>query len=168
MPDSLPDSLDFLKQVERNKRFVGTVPVSKLERLVGSLHSDAGELQADISFAIRAGVPCLDGKVSAEVELECQRCLEPITLLISGSFRFGLITSEEDIDMLPAEFEPYLVTEGEQSLFDVIEDELILSLPLVTRHEENCSDAVREQGAEDNKQDTYRPFAGLKDLMTQD
>ena len=168
MPDSLPDLLDFFKQVERSKRYQGVLPVSRLKRLVEGLHSDKGDIQADIMFSTRAGIACLDGTVSAEVELECQRCLEPLTITVNGSFRFGLITSEEQASELPAEFEPFLVTEGEQSLLHVIEDEMILSLPLVTRHDNDCSEVINQQQSASESKDTYKPFAGLKDMMTQD
>ncbi len=167
MPDSLPDSLDFFKQVERNMRYSGAMPVKALPRLVASLENVYGVFRACISFGTRACVPCLDGKVEADVECQYQRCLEPVTISISGEFRFGLVQDEADIDKLPAEFEPFLVGEGEQSLLEVIEDELILSLPLVTRHDYDCSDVLKQQGGT-GKQDTYRPFADLKDLMSQD
>lgn len=166
MQKPLPESLDFLKQVERNARYDGTWPVRDLLRLKPGLLSDAGEIHARLAFTTRAGVPCLDGKVQADLELECQRCLETVSTHIEGGFHFGLVTSEAEMALLPAEFEPLLVSEGEQSLIDVIEDELILSLPIVPRHQHDCSQLLNEQTTDSTDSDTYRPFAGLKDMMT--
>ena len=164
----LPETLDFFKQVERDKRFHGALSLGGLDRLVSGLASDKGEAEAEISFTTRAGVPCLAGKVRANVEMVCQRCLEPVQMQIEGSFRFGLVESEEEFDNLPAEFEPFIVTDGEQSLYDVLEDELILSLPLVSRHDYECSEVMKQQQPPSGDAETYRPFAGLKDLMNQD
>ncbi len=168
MQNALPEMLDFLKQVERKARYDGVLPVNRLDRLGSSLCSDQGEIHASVSFSTRAGTPCLDGNISAELELECQRCLKPMTLRFESSFHLGLIDSEQDIDLLPQEFEPLLLAEGEQSLIDIIEDETILSLPIVARHDEHCSELVGEQdeSEQDSEEETYKPFAGLKDLMT--
>lgn len=170
MQNSLPECVDFLKQVEREARYEGVCAVSGLDRLQASLSSTEGEVAAKLKFSVRAGVPCLDGQVSAELEMECQRCLAPVNIQLQSSFRFGLITSEEETDQLPQEFEPLLVEEGEQSLIDIIEDELILSLPIVPRHDEDCSsmftDRLSAVASDGTEEETYKPFAGLKDLMT--
>lgn len=166
MQNPLPECVDFLKQVERDTRYDGVWPVAQLPRLKPSLTSDDGEVHATLVFTTRAGVPCLDGRVQAELELECQRCLENVTTRVEGAFHFGLVSNEDEMALLPAEFEPLLVSEGEQSLIDIIEDELILSLPIVCRHEHECSELLARQSSSDNKQeDTCRPFAGLKDMM---
>lgn len=166
MQNSLPESVDFLKQVERDARYDGVWPVRQLLRLKPSLLSDGGDISAQLTFTTRAGVPCLDGRVQADLQLECQRCLETVTTHVEGGFHFGLVTSEDEMALLPEEFEPLLVSQGEQSLIDVIEDELILSLPLVPRHQHDCSQLLKEQQTDRKEDDTYKPFAGLKDLMT--
>ncbi len=169
MQNSLPENVDFLKQVERDARFEGTWPLKQLARLTPSLLDDSGDISAQLTFSTRAGIPCLDGKVQADVRMECQRCLESVNTHLEGAFHFGLVTSEEEMALLPAEFEPLMVDEGEQSLIDIIEDELILSLPLVSKHDHDCSEMLAGQRQKvRSKPDTYKPFAGLKDMMTDD
>ena len=105
--------------------------------------------------------------MEAELELRCERCLEPVKQHIESDFRFGLIASEDEADLLPREFEPLLVSESEQSLLELVEDELLLSLPIVARHDEECSEILQKHKDDDEVQhDTYRPFAALKDLMS--
>ncbi|MGB5520603.1 MAG: YceD family protein, partial [Gammaproteobacteria bacterium] len=59
-----------------------------------------------------------------------------------------------------------IVTGSEVSLLDLVEDELLLSLPIVAKHEEECSEILQQHKEDDEAQhDTYRPFAALKDLM---
>ena len=166
MQKKLPESVDFLKQVERNASFEGAWPVARFERLTELICNDQGEVAAWLKFGTRAGAACLDGRVQAELELRCQRCLEPIQQHIESEFRFGLISSEEEAALLPREFEPLLVTDTEQSLVELVEDELLLSLPLVARHDEECSEILQKHRKDDDsQQDTHRPFAALKDLL---
>ncbi len=167
MQKKLPESVDFLKQVERNAGFEGTWPVSSFERLAEAIYSHQGEVSACLKFGTRAGIPCLDGRVQAELEMRCERCLEPVKQHIVSDFRFGLIASEDEADLLPKEFEPLLVSDGEQSLVELVEDELLLSLPIVARHDDPCSEILQKHKRDDEaQQDTYKPFAALKDLMS--
>ena len=155
-----------MKQVDKNASFEDSLPLSRFERLREIVGNESGNISVRIRFGKRAGIRCLEGNVSADLVLECQRCLQPLTRHIDGGFRFGLVTSEADFATLPGEFEPFLVEAGEQSLIDVVEDELLLSLPIVALHEEPCSVDGREQKEHESATgDTYRPFAGLRDLM---
>ena len=166
MLKKLPESVDFLKQVERGASYEGVWPLARFERLAEVICSNRGEVRAKLKFAIRAGTPSLDGRVQAELELSCQRCLDPVKQSVQSDFRFGLIASETEADLLPKEFEPLVVSDGEQSLLQLVEDELLLSLPIVAKHEAECSDILLKHKNNDSlQQDTHRPFAGLKDLM---
>jgi uncharacterized protein len=71
--------------------------------------------------------------------------------------------------LLPEEFEPYLLEDEEQSIIDLVEDELLLSLPMVTVHEEACSDYMTKQNREvkaaiEAEKEAEHPFAALKAL----
>jgi uncharacterized protein len=167
MQKKLPDSVDFLKQVERSACFEGAWPVSDFSRLAEVVCSNQGEVKARLKFGIRAGTNCLDGHVQADLELRCERCLESVKQHIESDFRFGLITSEDEADSLPKEFEPLLASNYELSLLQLVEDEVLLSLPIVARHDEDCSEILQKHKDDDRvQQDTYKPFAALKDLMS--
>ena len=166
MQKKLPETVDFLKQVERNACFEGVWPVARFERLAEAICTARGDVAVRLKFGIRAGTQCLDGHVEAELVLRCERCLEPVTKTIESDFRFGLVSSEDEAELLPREFEPLLVSGSEVSLPDLVEDELLLSLPIVARHEEACSELLQKHKKDEGvQQDTYKPFAALKDLM---
>ena len=166
MQKKLPESVDFLKQVEKNASFEGTWPVAGFERLAEAICNDQGEVTARLKFGTRAGTHCLDGHVQADLELRCERCLDPVKQHIESSFRFGLIASEDEAELLPKEFEPLLVSDSGLSLVDLVEDELLLSLPLVARHDEACSEILQKHKDDKAQHDTHKPFAALKDLMS--
>ena len=166
MQKKLPESVDFLKQVERNACFEGTWSPSSFERLAEAICNNQGEVSVRLKFTTRAGTPCLDGHVQADLELRCERCLNPVRQHLESDFRFGLITTEDEADLLPKEFEPLVVSDSEQSLLELVEDELLLSLPIVARHDEECSELLHQHKDDEVQHDTYRPFAALKDLMS--
>lgn len=167
MQHELLETANFIRQVERNSSFEGVWPVAKFERLKAILNSDQGEAQISLRFGDRAGTAYLRGKVDAELDVLCQRCMQPMSITVSGGFLFGLISDEAEMDTLPGDMEPYLVTDAEQSLLDIVEDELLLLLPQVTAHAEACSEYLLQQ---DKRRQADKvassPFAVLKNLMS--
>lgn len=165
LPAMLPVMLDFMRQVELNRTIEGNYPLAKLERLAETLLHNEGYVSAKLEFCHSAGFACLKAKASAKLLVKCQRCLKPMETEVTGSFKFALVNSEEDFDLLPEEFEPYLLEGSEQSIIDLIEDELLLSFPMVTVHEDACSDFMTSQAkAIKATKEASHPFAALKAL----
>ncbi len=169
LPVMLSESLNFARQVALNRTIEGIYPIAKLDRLSETLLSNEGHITAKLEFTNSVGFAILKGQVSAKLLVECQRCLEPVETRLSGSFKFALVNSEEDFELLPAEFEPYLVEGDEQSIVELIEDELLLCLPMVTIHDENCSGYMSKQNRKmkaeiQAEKEVEHPFAALKAL----
>lgn len=169
LPTELPETANFVRQVELNRTMEGVYPVSKFARLAEVLLSDEGYVTVKLEFTRSVGIASLRGKVSAKLLVECQRCLQPVETEVSGSFKFALVHSEDEFELLPEEFEPYLIEGEEQSIIDLVEDELLLSLPMVTIHEEACSDFMSKQNEEVRaaikaEKEAENPFAVLKAL----
>jgi uncharacterized protein len=165
MSSRLPETLDFLKQAERRVSLEGLWPLAELNRFCDTLNDTSGELAANLFFGSSAGFYCLQGTVRASVEVICQRCAEPMQQELLGHFKLGLVTSDEKIGLLPPDMEPYLVEGEEQSIIDVLEDELLLLLPMVMTHQSECSEFLQKQN-EQRRTDEVNdsPFAALKDL----
>lgn len=167
MPEQLPETADFLKQAERSVSLTGSYPLALLDRLGAVLSGTHGELNARLNFGSKAGFHCLQGTVEANLRLTCQRCMEPMDHRVSSSFKFGLVLDEEEINDLPAEFEPYLIEGDEQSIIDLLEDELLLSLPIAATHQKECSEFLRKHDEQRQiEKEASSPFAVLKGLKT--
>ena len=164
MRGHLPRVADFLLFAENNREYEGLLPISELERLHDIIDSTEGEVAVSLKFGWKYGIRCLEGSVSADLDLICQRCLEPLKTRVSGQFCFALITDADEIDDLPDSMEPYLIEGDKQSVDDVVTDELLLSIPLVAKHSEECSDYLLNKD-EAVETDTYKPFASIKDLL---
>lgn len=141
------------------------MPLVKLERLSGSLHDNSGELFATLRFTSGTGYLGLNGTVEASLDLICQRCLQPMKHEVSGQFKFGLMTDEKYEDKVPSDAEPYLLEGDEQSVIDILEDELLLSIPIAVTHQNECSKFLQQQNEERRvEKEKSNPFAVLKDL----
>ncbi len=165
----LPETVNFVRQVELNRTIEGFYPMSKLDRLSEASLGKEGYITAKLEFTDSVGFASLKGKVSAKLLVECQRCLEPVETELTGSFKFALVNSEEDFELLPEEFEPHLIVGEEQSLIELIEDELLLCLPMVTIHDKDCSEYMTKQNRAIQaelkvEKEAEHPFAALKAL----
>jgi uncharacterized protein len=167
MSEQLPETADFMKQAERSVTLEGDYPLARLERLGTALCDTAGELHARLNFGSKAGFRCLQGTVEANLKLICQRCMNPLEHKVKGHFKFGLLLDENEINELPAEFEPYLIEGDEQSVIDLLEDELLLSLPIAAMHQEECSEFLKKHNEQKQaEKEASSPFAVLKGMKT--
>lgn len=165
MQKQLPETANFVRQVELNRTIEGNYPLAKLGRLGDTVLSNEGDVAVKLEFGRSVGFACLKARISAKLLVTCQRCLKPMVTEVVGNFKLALVNSEEDFELLPDEFEPYLLEGEEQSIIDLIEDELLLSLPMVTVHETACSDFMTSQEkVTQEAKEAAHPFAALKAL----
>lgn len=132
MSAALPDRVDVARQVQARRVFEGTLPLASMQRLRGSLADDDGEARYSIEFGKDdLGVAYLALRVEAGLPLVCQRTLDTFVHRVAIDQRLGLIAREDEEASLPEGYEPLLVPDGQLALADVVEDELILALPVV-------------------------------------
>ncbi len=167
MSQPLPETADFMKQAERNASLEGSLPLTRLERLSATLCDTTGELHARLNFGSKAGFSSLQGTVDADLKLVCQRCMCPMEHKVSGRFNFGLVLDEEEMQGLPTDLEAYLIEGDEQSIIGLLEDELLLSLPIAVMHEEECSEFLKKHNEQKQaEKEASSPFAVLKEMKT--
>lgn len=136
--DPLPQKIDPRKLAERDVTLSGEIPLPKFLRLAESLCSTEGYIVVDIHFTMdEQRLRIVTGHVQGKVQMICQRCLHPVDFNVNASINLALVYSDEQAKKLPDDYDPLFVEE-DIALVDVIEDELILSLPLVPTHED-CS-----------------------------
>jgi len=78
----------------------------------------------------------VSGNLTASYRLQCQRCLEPMQFDVDEAFEFVFAKTEEEAHRVPERFDPVVLDDsGQIHVIDLFEDELILYLPTVARHE---------------------------------
>ncbi len=115
-------------------------------RLAEEVGAQSGDLRVTLDFAIDAqGRRVIRGRLEAELQLPCRRCLSPMAQQIESDFLLGMVTSDALAAELPSTHEPVLVEDEQLNLLTVVEDELILSLPQVVYHDEADCEVSRDQ-----------------------
>jgi uncharacterized protein len=156
--------------VSARRSFEGTLPVAAMSRLCGALASTEGQVRFELDFGRDSlGTDYVDVRAQAALTLTCQRTLEPFVLPVEVHARLGMIRAERDEAGLPPDCEPLLVAEdGRLNPADVIEDELLLVLPLVpVNPDSSLPDEVTGHAPEYDSTGEGRsenPFAILREL----
>ena len=134
MPETrVPEVLDAWRMVAARRVFEGTLPLSSMARLRDVLHDDEGVVRYTLEFDSDAlQVPYVELRIDAALPLECQRTLQRFLQPVQLVQRLGLIREESDEAGLPEGYEPLLVPDdGMLRPADLVEDELILAVPVV-------------------------------------
>lgn len=156
--------------VSARRSFEGTLPIAAMARLCETLASSDGLVEYALDFGRdEFGTSYVDVRAQASLNVVCQRSLEPFALPVVVNTRLGLIRQERDEAGLPPECEPLLVAEdGRVNPADVIEDELLLALPLVpVNPDSRPPDEVTGHELEEDFSGEGRsenPFAVLREL----
>ena len=167
---TLPESVDASRMVSARRSFEGMLPVASFSRLCEALASTDGVVRFQLDFGRgQLGIDYIDVHAEASLMLVCQRTLEPFELPVVVNTRLGLIKQERDEAGLPPDCEALLVAEdGRLNPADVIEDELLLALPLIPINpDSSLPDEVTGRGVEDDVSSDERsenPFAVLREL----
>lgn len=166
MSSDLPETVDVWRMVQARRSFAGQLPLTRFKRLSGSLAETTGTVTFDLDFDRDGfGSAYLRLRVDTALPLLCQRTLDVYSQPISLDQRLGLLQKESDEAGLLPEYEPLLVSpDGQLDLVDVIEDELILALPLVPTSPGAPLDHI--ESVDEHTQDEPRenPFAMLASL----
>ena len=131
---------------DREARLTGEIELAQLTRLRELLHADRGSVRASLLFGQR-GSDCVTVELDYEVvlELECQRCLEPLVQEMSEHVSIALLGTDTPESCAPEGYEPVVVSGDRLQPATLIEDELIISLPLVPKHarKDECGNLAR-------------------------
>ncbi len=104
-------------------------------------------------------------KAMANVTRTCQRCLEPVLLPLTVDTRLRFVRGEDKAARLDAETEEdVLALEPTLDLHALIEDELVLALPVIPMHEQCRAPVDASATPEDAQALRANPFAVLQNL----
>ena len=160
--------IEPFKWADRGAEVDVTVPLKSFTRLLDGALSDEGAVTVRCDFARDAqGVAWLSGTATTSVSLTCQRCLEAVRVELDAEFRLALVGDEAEADTLPDD-EDYLVVGDNLVLQDVVEDELILTLPLAPTHDDCEMAYVPDAAASASEDKRENPFQVLAAIKAQD
>jgi len=121
---------------DRGAELTGDLELAQLTRLRALLHGDGDEIVAVRIEMGRTNQGLLAMTLSLEVELSlvCQRCLEPVEIQIDEQIEWVVVESESQRASLASEVEAIVLENGRVQVAALVEDEIIVSLPMSPRH----------------------------------
>jgi len=140
----------------------------QLPRLGEAGALDGTHVQARLEFGTFEGHATIEVRAEGEVFLACQRCLKPCACAVDEEASLVVVAS--DTDEVPGGYEPLLGEPERLSVVEVIEEQVLLGLPLVPMHASaaECgaaAAALAATGEEPAADETQRPFANLRELL---
>lgn len=146
----MPVELNIPRLTANNASLRGGIKLNQFKRLADYLHTPgSGDLNLELTFSSSLAVNperahfTVSGQFQGDVKLECQRCTGTMDFHLAGAFDFVLVKTEADAESVGGIYEPVLMDEFDRiRSVDLIEDELILHIPIAPRHAdgEQCID----------------------------
>jgi uncharacterized protein len=161
---------DAFRMAAGGDSLAGEFDASTLARVVDRLAPGAGP--ARIAWRIVGDHdafqrPMLSVTIKGSLPLVCQRCLQPFAAPIAQQTRLLLARDETELGLLDAEEPEVVLAAAPIDARTLVEDEILLSLPLAPRHAEGqCPEGAGSPGGRPEAGGTggTSPFASLAGL----
>jgi uncharacterized protein len=152
--------------------------LAQLERVAEAGGLPGTRVDAQLRFGTFDGRTTVDVHVEGTAVLACQRCLQPCECAVDETALVAVVRTETD--EVPGGYEPHVGLPEQLSLTALIEEQVLLALPLVPMHEAGAgkcrsadaevlplaaapaTEAAAVEAAADEKQ---TPFANLRELL---
>ncbi len=167
MRDRLQRRFLVRKEVARQGSYEGEIALAELPRvteMTGPESSGSQPVEVRFDFSLNE-FDCqqVNGTLSTCLRLPCQRCLEIMELPVAVSFSL-LVDADEQMAQASG-LDCVTSVDGYLDIFDLVEDEIILAIPLITVHEDRDCNEYWPDSA-DTTVERENPFAVLKGLKT--
>lgn len=165
-------TLDVFRLARRGETVRGEAAVARLPRLAQAVLDPSVPVRYEITGRVdHQGRPGALMRLSATLPLRCERCNEPLAFALERTVPFRFVADENELAALPVEDVELeeVIGSPAMALLPWIEDEAILSLPLVPRHADCALPLAAEpDAAPAGEGGGRRPFAALARLKRGD
>ncbi len=161
----------YLELARQQKQLEGVLEIASLNRLEQALRElgvdDAKALSAvSVAYQLQGlppryfgdtQLPMLSLTLQTSLPLICQRCFAPMPQSLDVQFEFA-VCDEPPEALLEDEDVDWLESSADSTFESLVEDELLMALPIAVMHGEECAPLQKTAGEKPN------PFAALKNL----
>jgi uncharacterized protein len=147
------------------------IDLAELPRLRPQLARAEGVARGRVSFGRGVGLPMASLEVQAEAWLVCQRCLGPVRYALGGSSRLALVPDAASAEQVPEGLDAIIAADDRVIVRDLVEEELLLAMPVVPLHEDRTECGTAAEAAEETAPGahaTQQPFTQLGELLKRD
>ncbi len=155
-----PNLINNIEFAEKGQEITGQIDATSCLRLA-ELLSVSSENIANIRYTLSGAakklqLPSLHLTIDAKLPVLCQRCLEQMQLNFALKFDY-VITDTAPTEADESDEIDWLEAAQNMDVGELIEDELLIAMPIAPMHETDCLKASTQSGEKPN------PFAVLKD-----
>jgi uncharacterized protein len=168
----IPERVDHRKLANQAGLIEGSLPLQCFHRLGEMLLVREGDVYLRLEFSKgEYGSTEVKGSAATEVSLICQSCMEQFRQQLTCELALRLVSDESKLEHLSEDDDAIVVPDKVVSVAELVEDELILAMPMIPRHEEGqCPGTDYEQEeivqpVVKQENTTHRPFADLAKTM---
>ena len=163
----MPKSIDPFKFCKKKTAISGQIDVRQLKRLSKIASTETGVVTIDLVFEKNSSrVNHVHGSIDAVISLICQNCLKEFDTEFHLEMALAFVTSESGM-MKVEPMESVIVEDSKVDLFHLIEDELILALPISAKHKD-CKKIIHNSQLGEIIEETIEkkenPFEILKQM----
>ena len=171
LTSTLPELIKPTKLSRQDLLLKGTFPLETMKRLTAEAASSDGIVNVDVAFTKDVqGFSIMQGVVNSCVQLQCQRCLDAVGTELSVNLSLAFVTHESRVKQVPSIYEAVLLDSEEISFIELLEDELILALPIMAYHDKckayqyRTEEELESEKVEEAQQRADNPFDVLEQL----
>jgi uncharacterized protein len=167
----LPKQVDVRKLIAADTTVTAREPLASFKRLCAMVEGSDGDVEVELHFFVDPQrLRRIEGAVQTTVQVICQICMKPLPVAIDSRFAVAAVWADDEAAHLPRDVDPYIVGDEPQDVRELVEDELIISLPYVSYHEPGqCSppadfvnSAPEPEAPADAKENPFKVLEQLK------
>ena len=167
LSNNLPAQLKLFNFAKKEVSLSGQYQISDLPRISEIASNKTDKININLSFYLdNDKTPCIDGIISLDIILACQRCLGKLPIALKVNFSLAFVSHEKLGEELGSNYEIYVTEEEELSTQDLICDEILLSIPMVPTHDYDCMEVITKE--EIVEEEAENPFSILKNIQIAD
>jgi uncharacterized protein len=163
----LPEQINPFQLADNKTSLRGEIQLSTMERLRVMLVGPSPMASFELCFGRDAqGYAYLRGGIKTCFEVICQRCNHPMSLKLDIKMELSPVRTDKEAERLPKHYDPLLVVGDTITLVTMIEDEILLNIPIVPKHsKKEC--LVKASGfiEQEDENEQENPFTVLKKLL---
>ena len=170
MNGPIPPHVDPRKYADREITLQGAIPVAEFKRVCDLLSSDTGVVQVTLAFRRdEQKTALLHVALKTSVQMICQRCLDAASLPLEAECTYAMVWPGADESQLPNGYDALEVDEEPLALYPLIEDELLLALPIIPMHPvQDCHPVELDSSIVGEEVQESNPFSVLAQLKKRD
>ena len=168
MSSRIPKIIDPFFLADKQRQFKGEIILSGFGRLTEFVKNLDDSVIFQLDFSKIGKLSVIHGFVRAKLCLECQHCLQNFDVQVDSDVQLAIVHSDEEAALITEDYEPLLCDQEKITFTDIIEDEILLSLPAIPKHQHECFERQEAQlETEENGQSGKdSPFSVLATIKT--